>query len=117
LLGELALHVPVAVEAVALAVFEVGFGGLLAVVPPFLHDAVHLAVHIRILAGDLLVGVLATDESGVGAGLVAGGLALIGHLDIRIAEVDLGGLFFAGDEEEAERGKQGGKGKTLHKGV
>jgi hypothetical protein len=114
LLGLFALHVPVAVETVALTVVEIRFGGLLAVLPPFLHHAMHFAVLVRVFTGGLAVGVLVADEACVLLALVVRLFAVIQHFDVFVSEIDYGGLFFS-TGDEAERAEQEGE-ELFHAG-
>lgn len=64
--GEFAFGVPVAVAAVALAVFEVGFDGLLAVFPPLADDAVEAAVDEGVFGFGFAVGMQGAGGAGEG---------------------------------------------------
>ena len=91
LLGELALLIPVAIAAVALAVGEVRLHGLLAILPPFPHNAVEATFHERVFGFRFAIGMRGAGragERGVGQkiNIVLPNQIVVGHFnDFRLA--------------------------------
>lgn len=98
--GEFAFGVPVAVAAVALAVFEVGFDGLLAVVPPLADDTVEAAVDEGVFGFGFAVGMQGTG--GAGEGGVAEEVDVVFPDEVVVGGFDGVAVAGEGDEQEAE---------------
>lgn len=110
--GEFAFGIPVAVATVTLAVFEVGFDGLLAVVPPFANNAVEAAVDEGVFGFGFAVGMQRTG--GAGEGSASEKVDVIFPNEVVVGGFDGVAVASDWDEEKAKEKETDDVGKVHH---